>query len=59
MSDEERRSAAEAWLARAGDDLRSARVRLGHPDEMTAVRKAIDVADKVVGAVRRLLQTAR
>jgi hypothetical protein len=27
MSDEERRDAADAWLARAGDDLRSARVR--------------------------------
>jgi hypothetical protein len=31
MSDEERRDAADAWLARAGDDPRSARVRLGHP----------------------------
>jgi hypothetical protein len=78
MSAEERRTAAEAWLARAADDLRSARVRFGHPAEMTAeiaafhaqqaadpdwpvqptptddeVRRVIDVADRVVGAVRR------
>jgi HEPN domain-containing protein len=54
MSDDERCAAAKAWLARAHDDLRSARIRLRRPDEMSAEIGAFhaqQAAEKAMKAV--------
>ena len=55
MSDDERRAAAEVWLVKASDDLRSAGVRLRHPDEMTAEIAAFHAQQAAEKALKALL----
>ena len=53
-ADEERLAAAKSWISKGRDDLRSARVRLNHPDEMTAEIAAFhaqQAAEKALKAV--------